>query len=212
MSIFFRSFFLSLMSPLKMLDYYLDNIPLPEEEGEDLKLKLSESILCAWSFHIGNAIISVAFYFLMSTSITSSITEFLEIADKVIPRKFLTPHAFFIFSLAQDMILFPLFAYLGIKLSTLFIRFYAFVLGDNIKDSDIESVFNIALSSHTLSIIPIVGVSFQKLFYWFYFFLGTRKLFKGSNFIAFMVVVSPYILLFFFMSFLVSLVTFSLFS
>ena len=211
MTLFFRSFFLSLMSPLKMMDYYLDNIPLPEEEGEDLKLKLSESILCAWSFHIGNAIISVLFYFLMSSSITSSLVEMLEVADAVIPKKFLTPHTFFIFSLAQDMILFPLFAYLGIKLSTLFIRFYAFVLGDNIKDSDIESVFNIALSSHTLSIIPIVGVSFQKLFYWVYFFLGTRKLFKGSNFIALMVVISPYLLLFFFLSFLIGLISLSLF-
>lgn len=206
MSELFKAFFISLMNPIRMLDHYLNNIPLPGEEGQNLKLKLSESILCAWSFHIGNALISIFFYYLMSSSIADNFVEIMEFSDGVIPKEYMTPHFFFVVSIAQDMILFPLFAYLSIKFSTLFIRFYAFVLGDSLKDSEIESVFNIALSSHVISIVPIIGISIQKLIYTFYLFLGLRKLFKGSNFIALMVIISPYILIFFFFGILISLV------
>lgn len=202
---FFRAFILALAHPIQAQDYYFNNIPYRGYEDEDLKLKFSEAILCAWTFNIIKALISIILYIFLANILSDSIPDSFSTLKSSLPAKLMTPNSLFVFSLAQNMILFPVIAIFSIKISILCIRLFGFILGENANEENINKVFIISLSSHVFSTVPVIGTVFQKVTYLIYCFLGIKKLLNCSGWIAFIVLIFPYVLLMLFLMMLVLL-------
>lgn len=180
---------------------------LVKEDQEYIKRELSlyESLGLSWLFIILSAffrLILISFFITLFLEMTSEVNEMVESlysGDRYIGFYFI------ILSTILDVVFFPLVTLFVIQFWDLIIKFFAQICnieGDIDKKS--KNILTVALSSNLFSIVPIVGSVFQRLSQLIQMYAGLRKQLNFSAGASICVLLTPYVFIAGFISFILS--------
>ncbi len=109
----------------------------------------------------------------------------------------LFPYYLLIVGTALELILFPLMTLLLAEFWILIIRIYAFFLKSDDRPQKVaEDITTVAMSSHLLLIIPILGSVLQKLAWTVLLYIGLRRRLGATRSLSFVILLTPLVLIF----------------
>lgn len=169
-------------------------------------LSLAEAIGVSWIFNLLRGFLKIVIlnFFIITVGKSFSAMELGGLFSEGMSRGY----SFFVLSSALDILFFPIAALIINSYWAWFIRLFIRWLNPDLDREKIaEQITTHALSSHVLGIIPFIGELFQFFCYYFLLYAGLRANLGASRSFSLVVLVSPFLLIFMFLS-LVSLLFF----
>jgi hypothetical protein len=208
---YFHSYFLCLFKPKLMLDWLRHGIT-PFSDYQLPYPEVGVQIGISWSF----AIIQGIARLLMANLVLQLFLHYQNTSDffyaLIDVKDALFPYYFLLFSTALDLVFFPILALINTEIWNFILRFYARWLGvEGNRDEIVRDITSVALSSHFFLIIPIIGVVFQQLAWMVLLFIGCRHQLGASRTLAFLILMTPNVVILMGVS-LLALVIFCLFT
>lgn len=203
-----ETYIMVLVHPFRIHQQFRHRLPIPGTDGHIYEpLKLSEAIGVSWVFAVIRGLFKIVIlnFFLQSFMSLESL-EFEILQDLVRTSGFST-YYFFLFSAALDIIFFPVGAILVTEFWAWIIRSYARILNPELPADDIASDITVgALSSNLFNIIPFVGEVIQFFSYIFLLYAGLRANLGASRSLAMVILLTPTVLFFMFISLVLFLI------
>lgn len=169
-------------------------------------LSLSEAVGVSWVFNILRGFLKILIlnFFIISIGNSFSGVELGGLFSQSMSKGY----SFFVISSALDILFFPIAAIIINSYWAWMIRLFIRWLNPDLDREKIaDQITTHALSSHVLGIIPFVGELMQAICYYFLLYAGLRANLGSSRSFAFVVLATPFLLIFMFIS-LVSLLFF----
>ncbi len=194
----FETYLMVLVHPFRIHDQFRHQVSIPNHEGHLYPpLTLAESLGISWVFAVirGLARIIVLNFFLNS---------FLKLQGENFPflQEFITnsgasSYYFFLFSAALDIIFFPVSSIVLTEVWAWIIKKYSGWLNPDLPHDQIsDQITTHALASHVFSIIPFIGDVIQAILYYFLLYAGLRSNLGASRSLAWVILLTPTLLLF----------------
>lgn len=204
-----ETYVMTLVHPFRIHQQFRFRLPLPNQDGHLFEpLTLAESIGVSWVFAVVRGLFKlVILNFFLQSFLSLQSPEFEVLQDLVRTSGFST-YYFFLFSASLDIIFFPMGAIIVTEVWAWIIRAYARLLNPELPADEIADQITVgALSSNLFNIIPFIGDAIQAFLYLFLLYAGLRSNLGASRSLAFVILLTPTVLLFM----VVSLILFLLF-
>ena len=197
-----ETYLMVLVHPFRIHDQFRHQLPIPNHEGHLYRpLTLAESLGISWVFAVirGLARIIVLNFFLGSLlKLQSDNFPFLQ---EFIKSSGSSSYYFFLFSAALDIIFFPVSSIVVTEVWAWIIKKYSGWLNPDLPHEDIsDQITTHALASNVFSIIPFIGDFVQGLLYYFLLYAGLRSNLGASRSLAWVILLTPTLLFFMFIS------------
>lgn len=198
-----ETYLMVLVHPFRIHQQFRYRLPIPNHEGHIYEpLSLAESLGISWMFAVvrGLARIIVLNFFLQSFLNMQS--EHFPFLQELILNSGLSSYYFFLFSAALDIIFFPLSTIVLTEVWNWIIKKYAEWLNPQLPHHEIaDQITTHALASNVFSIIPFIGDLIQGILYYFLLYAGIRSNLGASRSLAFVILLTPTLLVFMLLSF-----------
>lgn len=198
MTALFETYLMTLVHPFRIHQQFRHQLPLPHQEGHLYEpLTLAESIGISWLFAIVRGLFKIVILnFFLQSFLSLQSPEFSILQDLVRSSGFST-YYFFLFSAGLDIIFFPVGAIVMTEVWTWIIKTYAKWLNPELPGEEIaHQITTAALSSNLFNIIPFVGELIQLGLYYFLLYAGLRANLGTSRSLAWVILLTPTVVLF----------------
>jgi len=209
----FESYLLPIVHPFRIHRHFHMNQPLPGREGEQVQaLNLSEALMFSWIFAVLKGLMRIVLINVVIQSFISFQSENFPFFEMVAQEAGLTTYYFLLFSAMLDIVFFPILTMVMTEFWNWVIRIFAGLMkfeGD--REEVAHQITVTALSSYVFFLVPLIGEIIQSFMYYMMLYAGLRENLRASRSLAFVILITPVILLMMFLS-LAALVLFCLFA
>lgn len=188
----FETYLMVLVHPFRIHHQFRFQIPISNHGGYLYQpLTLAEAIGISWIFAIFRGIFRIILLNLFLESFLSISDDFLMLKD-LIYQSGISSYYFLLFSLALDVIFFPIGTIILTELWAWVIRHYSNWLDSNLpKEQIADQITTHALSSNLFTIIPFIGDLFQGILYYFLIYAGLRANLGASKSLSWIILLTP---------------------
>lgn len=193
-----ETYLMTLVHPFRIHQQFRHNLPLPDQDGHLYEpLTLAESIGISWVFAIVRGLFKIVILNFFLQSFLSLQSPEFEILQDLVRTSGFSTYYFFLFSAALDIIFYPIGAIVLTEVWNWVIKFYAKWLNPELPADEIAQQITVsALSSNLFNIVPFVGDVIQFFLYLFLLYAGLRANLGASRSLAFVILLTPTVLLF----------------
>lgn len=201
----FESYFMTLVHPFRIHQQFRHHLPLPFQGGHTYRpLTLAESLGISWIFAILRGlgkIVLISFFLKYFVSLQSDTVPMLQ---EFVRSSSVSTYYFLLFSAALDIIFFPIGGMIMTEFWAWVIRVYSGWLQPDSDAHEIaDQITTHALSSNVFSMIPVLGDILQPLLYYFLLYAGLRSNLEAPRSLAFVILVTPTVLVLMLLSLLI---------
>jgi hypothetical protein len=192
-----ETYLMVLVHPYKLHQQFRFSLPIPHHEGHLYQpLTLAESLGISWIFAIIKGISKILILNFFLQAFMSMQNDSMPLVSQLLEQSGISTYYFLLFSVALDIIFFPVLTLIATEFWAWVIKFYAGQLDVELPKEEIaDQVTTHALSSHLFSVIPFVGDVIQSLVYIFLIYAGLRSNLGASRSLATVIILTPTLLL-----------------
>lgn len=200
----FSTFIYYLIHPFKTHEAFKQN------DESVTKLTVYESLGTSWFFVVVNGI----FRIVILNFILIGIIDFISSSDfslaEIIDTDQIPAYSFIVLSAVLDVVFYPLFGLFLIQFWEVVFKFFARLLNVDGDLTDItQDILTVSFSSQILSLIPIFGGGLSRMANLILLYAGLRVRLESSPVLSVLILMTPLLILLFFMS--VAVVTIAMF-
>ncbi len=191
----FSTFIYYLIHPFKTHEAFKNN------DESILKLTVYESLGTSWLF----VVVSGIFRIVMLNFILIGVMEFINSSEfalaGIIDTDQIPAYSFIVLSAVLDVIFYPLFGLFLIQFWEVVFKFFAKILAVKGDLTDIsQDILAVSFSSQLLNLIPIFGGTLSSLANLVLLYAGLRVRLQSSPILSVLILMSPILILLFFVS------------
>jgi hypothetical protein len=208
-----ETYFMVLVHPFGIHHQFRHNVALPGHEGElHRPLTIAEAIGISWVFAILRGLLKLVLLNFFLQSFLSFQSESFPFLQDLVVSSGISAFYFLLFSAALDIVFFPITALIQTEIWIFIIKRFARWLNPQLPAQEIaDQVATHALSSNIIFIVPFIGDGLQAMLHLFLLYAGLRANLGASRALAYVILLTPFLLFFMLMS-LLALLLFILFS
>jgi hypothetical protein len=198
MSQMIETYLMVLVHPYRIHQQFRFQLPLPNHEGHVYEpLTLAESIGISWIFAVLKGLTKIIIMTFFLQSFMNMQSENFPFLQELFKSSGASTYYFLLFSAALDIIFFPISTIIMTEVWAWVIKKYAGWLNAELPADEIaDQITTHALSSNLFAIIPFIGDIIQSCLYYFLLYAGIRSSLGASRSLAWVILLTPTIILF----------------